>query len=144
VGELYASAAGLGDTGALVLAEALAQAPYGRLTRLSVASNGIGPAAAARLVAAAAAAGGQVCDLGRVKAAGALGAPDNRIDEPAAAAIAEALAAAPHRLTHLVLAHTGMRSRAAHRLLDAAPRAASPTRYILGKGIATSIRRRLD
>ncbi|HEY3464947.1 MAG TPA: ribonuclease inhibitor, partial [Amycolatopsis sp.] len=35
-------------------------------------------------------------------------------------------------------------SRAAHRLLDGARRAATPTRFVLGKGVATSIRRRLD
>ncbi|WP_436993455.1 ribonuclease inhibitor [Streptomyces sp. enrichment culture] len=144
VGELYASAAGLGDEGARTLAGALATAPYGRLRRLSVASDGIGPGAVATLVAAAAAAGVEVCDLGRVRAAGALGARDNHVDEEAAAAIAAALAERPHRMTHLVLSHTGMRSREAHRLLDAAPRAATPTRYLLGKGIATSVRRRLD
>lgn len=144
VGELYASAAGLGDEGARILAAALARAPYGRLARLSVASNGIGPAAAAHLVGAAAAAGVEVCDLGRVKAARALGAPENRLDEAAASAIADALAAGPHRLSHLVLSNTGLRSREAHRLLDGAGRAASPTRYVLGRGIATSIRRRLD
>ena len=37
-----------------------------------------------------------------------------------------------------------MRSREAHRILDAAPRAVSHTRFVLGKGIATSVRRRLD
>lgn len=58
--------------------------------------------------------------------------------------MAAALTSAPHRLTHLVLTHTGMRSREAHRLLDAAPAAATATRYVLGKGIATSVRRRLD
>jgi hypothetical protein len=36
-----------------------------------------------------------------------------------------------------------MRSREAHRLLDRAERATSRTRCILGKGIATSVRRRL-
>ncbi|WP_431951911.1 ribonuclease inhibitor [Actinacidiphila sp. bgisy167] len=144
VAELYVSAARLGDEGALLLAEALARTPHGRLTRLSVASNGIGPAACARLVAAATAAGVELLDLGRVKAARTLGAADNRVDADAAEAMAAALSAAPHRLTHLVLAHTGMRSREAHRLLDAAPAAATATRYVLGKGIATSIRRRLD
>ena len=144
VGELYVSAARLGDAGAFVLAEALARAPYGRLTRLSVASNGIGPRAAARLVVAATAAGVEVCDLGRVKAAQVLGAQPNRIDEAAAVEIADALADTPHRLGHLVLAHTGMRSREAHRLLDGAQRAAVPTRYLVGKGIAGTVRRRLD
>ncbi|MEU4097413.1 ribonuclease inhibitor [Streptomyces sp. NPDC026673] len=143
VAELYASAARLGDEGAYLLADALATAPHGRLVRLSVASNGIGPRACARLVAAAADAGVELLDLGRVKAAGALGAADNRLDADAAGAMAMALAAAPHRLTHLVLSHTGMRSREAHRLLDAAPGAATPTRYVLGKGVATSIRQRL-
>ncbi|MFJ3923289.1 ribonuclease inhibitor [Streptomyces sp. NPDC090022] len=144
VGELYASAAGLGDAGALLLADALRRAPYGRTARLSVASNGIGPEAAARLVAAAADAGVELLDLGRVRAAGTLGAADNRIDTAAATAIGAALAGREHRLTHLVLAHTGMRSREAHRILDAAPGAATPTRYVLGRGIATSVRRRLD
>lgn len=144
VAELYVSAAGLGDEGALVLAEALARAPHGRLTRLSVASNGIGPVACARLVTAATAAGVELLDLGRVKAARALGAADNQVDVEAATAMAAALTSAPHRLTQLVLAHTGMRSREAHRLLDAAPAAATATRYVLGKGIATSVRRRLD
>ncbi|GAA2406660.1 hypothetical protein GCM10010420_38380 [Streptomyces glaucosporus] len=144
VGELYAAAARLGDEGALLLADALARAPHGRLRRLSVASNGIGPRAAAALVSAAVAAGVEVCDLGRVKAAGALGARDNHVDEDAARTIAGALAERPHRMTHLVLAHTGMRSREAHRLLDTAPHAATPTRFLLGKGIAASVRRRLD
>lgn len=144
VSELYVSAARLGDEGARLLAEALGQAPYARLTRLALASNGIGPKACAALTAAAAEAGVELLDLGRVRAAGALAAADNRVDAEAAAAIAAALGAAPHRLTHLVLANTGMRSREAHRLLDAAPDAVTPTRYVLGKGIATSVRRRLD
>ncbi len=111
IDELYVSAAQLGDTGALLLADALERAPYGRLVRLSVASNGIGPRAAARLVTAATAAGVALLDLGRVRAAAVLGAADNRVDLPAAAAIAEALVGAEHRLSHLVLSHTGMRSR---------------------------------
>ncbi|MFF4136736.1 ribonuclease inhibitor [Streptomyces mirabilis] len=144
VDELYASAAGLGDAGALRLADALARAPHGRLTRLSVASNGIGPGAAARLVAAATEAGVTLLDLGRVRAAAVLGAADNRVDLAAATYIAHTLASAEHRLTHLVLAHTGMRSREAHRLLDTAPRAATATRFVLGQSIATSVKRRLD
>lgn len=144
VGELYASAARLGDDGALLLADALERAPYGRTARLSVASNGIGPEATARLVAAAAGAGVELLDFGRVRAAGTLGAADNHVDLGAATAIGETLAGREHRLTHLVLAHTGLRSREAHRLLDAAPRALTPTRFVLGKGIATSVRRRLD
>ncbi|MER6998152.1 ribonuclease inhibitor [Streptomyces sp. NPDC000410] len=144
VGELYVSAARLGDAGALLLADALDRAPRGRTRRLSVASNGIGPEAAARLVAASAGAGVELLDLGRVRAAAVLGAEDNRVDVAAATAIGEALADREHRLAHLVLAHTGMRSHEAHRLLDAAPRAVSPTRFVLGKGIATSVRRRLD
>ncbi|MFB7446102.1 leucine-rich repeat domain-containing protein [Streptomyces mirabilis] len=144
VDELYVSAAGLGDAGALRLAHALARAPHGRLTRLSVASNGIGPSAAARLVAAATAAGVTLLDLGRVRAAAVLGAADNRLDLAAATDIAHTLASAEHRLTHLVLAHTGMRSREAHRLLDTAPRAATATRFVLGQSIATSVKRRLD
>lgn len=144
VDELYVSAAGLGDAGALRLADALARAPHGRLTRLSVASNGIGPSAAARLVAAATAAGVTLLDLGRVRAAAVLGAADNCLDLAAATDIAHTLACAEHRLTHLVLAHTGMRSREAHRLLDTAPRAATATRFVLGQSIATSVKRRLD
>lgn len=144
VGELYASAAGLGDAGALLLADALERAPYGRTARLSVASNGIGPGAAARLATAAATSGVELLDLGRVRAAGVLGAADNRLDLAAAETIGEALAVREHRLTHLVLSHTGLRSRGAHRLLDAAPRATTPTRFVLGKGIATSVKRRLD
>jgi Ran GTPase-activating protein (RanGAP) involved in mRNA processing and transport len=144
VGELYLSAAWLGDRGAHALVEALRQAPYGGLRRLSVASNGIGPQAVARLVTAAVGAGVEVCDLGRVRAAGALGADDNRLNEAATTAIAVALAERPHRLSHLVLSNTGMRSRVALPLLVGAEYAATPTRYLLGKGVATSIRRRLD
>ncbi|MFG2820519.1 ribonuclease inhibitor [Kitasatospora sp. NPDC048365] len=142
--ELYAAAAGLGDPGARTIAAALARAPYGRLRRLSLASSGIGPEALAGLVAAAAAAGVELLDLGRVRAAAALGAPDNRLDHAAADRIGTALTAAPHRLGHLVLANTGARSREAHRLLDLAPHAATPTRYVFGKGVATTVRRRLD
>jgi hypothetical protein len=47
-------------------------------------------------------------------------------------------------LRHLVLSNTGLGSQAAHRLLDGAQRAATPTRFVLGKGVAGSIRRRLD
>jgi Ran GTPase-activating protein (RanGAP) involved in mRNA processing and transport len=138
VDELYASAAGLGDVEDLT--DAL---PGSNLRRISLASNGIGPAAAARLVTAAVSAGVEVCDLGRVRAAGVLGAPDNHLDEQAMTTIADALATRPHRLRHLVLSDTGLRSRAANRLLDGAQRAMTPTRFVLGKGIATSIRRRL-
>lgn len=141
VSELYVSAAQLGDEGAQTLADALTP---GSLRRISLASNGIGPVAGARLVVAAARAGVEVCDLGRVKAARFLDAPDNRLDEAAATAIADALAHGPHGLRHLVLTNTGLGSQAAHRLLDGAGRAATPTRFVLGKGIATSIRRRLD
>ncbi|WP_053752573.1 ribonuclease inhibitor [Streptomyces sp. MMG1533] len=144
IDELYVSAAGLGDVGADHLSHALERAPYGRLVRLSVAGNGIGPQAAARLVAAATTAGVTLLDLGRVRAAAVLGATDNRIDVSAAGTIAEALAATDHRLTHLVLTHTGMRSREAHRLLDTAPHATTATRFVLGRGIATSVKRRLD
>ncbi|MFF4895041.1 ribonuclease inhibitor [Streptomyces sp. NPDC001068] len=144
VGELYVSAARLGDAGALLLADALDRAPYGRLSRLSAASNGIGPAAAARLVTAAASAGVTLLDLGRVRAAAVLAAPDNRLDLAAADTIGHALAGARHRLAHLVLTHTGMRSREAHRLLDHAARAGTATRYRLGAGIAASVKRRLN
>ncbi|WP_260327662.1 ribonuclease inhibitor [Streptomyces sp. Ag109_O5-1] len=143
VDELYVSAARLGDEGALLLADALDRAPYGHLARLSVASNGIGPSAAARLVTAAASAGVTLLDLGRVRAAAVLAAPDNRVDLAAADAIGRALAGAEHRLAHLVLTHTGMRSREAHRLLDHAADAATATRYRLGTGIAASVKRRL-
>ncbi|MFJ1754086.1 ribonuclease inhibitor [Kitasatospora sp. NPDC088134] len=142
--ELYASAAGLGDSGARTLAAALRTAPPGRLRRLSLASSGLGPDVAGELVAAAAHAGVELLDLGRVRAAGALSAADNRIDLAAAERIGAALAAAPHRLDHLVLTNTGLRSREAHRLLDHAATAATPTRYLLGKGVAGSIVRRLD
>jgi len=144
VAELYVAAAGLGDPGAARLAEALRTAPHGRLRRLSLASSGVGPDAAADLVEACAAAGVELLDLGRVRAAYALAAPDNRLDLAAAERIGSALTAAPHRLSHLVLGNTGLRSREAHRLLDAAPRAATATRYVLGKGIATSVQRRLN
>ncbi|MGW6024659.1 ribonuclease inhibitor [Streptomyces sp. NPDC055099] len=143
VRELYVSAAGLGDEGALLLAEALERAEPGGLDRLALASNGIGPRAAARLVAASVTAGVRLLDLGRVRAAGTLGAADNHVDDTAAAAIAESLAAVEHRLAHLVLTHTGLRSREAHRLLDTAVHARTPTRFVLGQGIAASIKRRL-
>ncbi|MFG2283434.1 ribonuclease inhibitor [Streptomyces asoensis] len=143
VGELYVSAAGLGDAGALRLADALERAPYGRLARLSVASNGIGPPAAARLVRAATAAGVTLLDLGRVRAAGVLGAADNRIDGAAAEEVGRALADGEHRLAHLVLRDTGLRSAEAHRLLDHAPRAVTATRFVLGRGVAASVKRRL-
>jgi hypothetical protein len=141
--ELYVSAAGLGDEGARTVAAALRRAPYGRLRRLSLASSGIGAAKVAQLVAAASASGVELLDLGRVKAAGFLGAPDNHVDTEAATAIAGALASGAHGLRHLVLANTGMRSRQALPLLSGAERAVTPTRYVLGKGIATSVRRRL-
>lgn len=143
VRELYVSAAQLGDGGVLLLAQALERAPRGALERLAVASNGIGPRAAARLVAAAVSAGVELLDLGRVRAAGTLGAADNHVDGAAATAIAESLAAVEHRLAHLVLSHTGLRSREAHRLLDTAARAHTPTRFVLGQGVAASIKRRL-
>ncbi|WP_367128574.1 hypothetical protein [Saccharothrix sp. HUAS TT1] len=43
-----------------------------------------------------------------------------------------------------MLSDTGIRSREAPRLLDGAQRASAPTRFLLGKGIATTIRRGLD
>lgn len=143
VRELYVSAAGLGGGGALRMAQALERAPWGGLERLAVASNGIGPRAAARLVAAAVSAGVELLDLGRVRAAGTLGAADNHLDDAAATAVAESLAAVEHRLAHLVLSHTGLRSREAHRLLDTAAHARTPTRFVLGQGIAASVKRRL-
>ncbi|MFG1669485.1 ribonuclease inhibitor [Streptomyces sp. Y7] len=144
VDELYVSAARLGDAGALCLADALERAPHGRLARLSLASNGIGPRAAARLVAAATASGVTLLDLGRVRAAAVLAAADNRVDLAAAEEMARVLAGQEHRLAHLVLTHTGMRSREAHRLLDTARDAVTATRFVLGQGIAASIKRRLD
>ena len=143
VAELYVSAARLGDAGAHVLAAGLRDAPQGALRRLSVASNGIGPAALAELVAAAAAAGVELIDAARVKAAAVLAADDNRIDEAGAAHIADSLAAAPHRLAYLDLRHTEATSSAALRLLDGAQRAATPTRYMLGAGIAKRVKREL-
>ncbi|MEU6141727.1 ribonuclease inhibitor [Streptomyces sp. NPDC047081] len=144
VDELYVSAARLGDAGALRLADALDRAPHGRLTRLSVASNGIGPSATARLVSAATTSGVTLLDLGRVRAAAVLRAADNRVDLAAAETMADVLARTEHRLSHLVLTHTGMRSREAHRLLDTAPRATTATRFVLGQGIAASVKRRLE
>ncbi|MFF0733024.1 ribonuclease inhibitor [Streptomyces chartreusis] len=135
VDELYVSAARLGDAGALCLADALERAPYGRLTRLSLASNGIGPQGAARVVTAAVASGVTLLDLGRVRAAAMLGALDNRVDLAAAEGMAEVLAGREHRLSHLVLSHTGMRSREAHRLLDAASNAVTATGSCWGRGL---------
>ncbi|GAA2796253.1 ribonuclease inhibitor [Nonomuraea dietziae] len=139
--ELYVSAAGLGDQGASVVAGALRP---GRLRRLSMASNGIGPAVLAELVAGAARAGVEMLDLGRVPAAGPLHAADNRLDEQAAALIAQALSEGPHRLAHLDLRHTGLTSRGALHLLAGAGRALSPTRYTLGGGIASRVKRDLN
>ena len=141
--ELYVSAARLGDEGARVLATALRTAPRGALRRLSVASNGIGPAALADLVAAAAAAGVELLDAGRVKAAAVLGADDNHLDESGAATTAAALAAAPHRLACLNLRCTGLGSPGALRLLEGAQRAATPTRFMLGSGIAKRVKKEL-
>ncbi|ACU76398.1 Leucine-rich repeat, ribonuclease inhibitor subtype [Catenulispora acidiphila DSM 44928] len=143
VAELYVSAARLGDPGAQVLAAALRSAPPGALRRLSVASNGIGPAALAELVAAAAAAGVELVDAGRVKAAAILAADDNHLDEPGAATIAAALAAAPHRLAFLNLRYTDLGSPGALRLLEGAQRAATPTRFLLGGGIAKRVKKEL-
>ncbi|MFJ9521162.1 hypothetical protein ACIRPK_23300 [Kitasatospora sp. NPDC101801] len=73
--------------------------------------------------------------------------PDGRLDlckqdlgPDGAALVTESL---PPR-GHLVLADTGLRGQEAHLLLDAARRAVTPTRYVLGKGVATTVRRRLD
>ncbi|WP_369199098.1 ribonuclease inhibitor [Streptomyces djakartensis] len=142
--ELYISAAGLGDTGAHTMAQMLRRAPRGRLRRLSLASSGLGAPAVAELVATAMATDVELLDLGRVKAAAVLGAPDNRVDTEATAAIAASLAAGPHRLRHLILSNTGMHSAQALPLLAGAEQAVTPTRFVLGKGIATSVRRRLD
>ncbi|MCP2360166.1 hypothetical protein HD597_007186 [Nonomuraea thailandensis] len=142
VDELYVSAAGLGDAGARLLARALRAAPPG-LTHLSLAGNGIGPQPLVELVAAAVAAGVTLLDLGRVRAAGALGAPGNRLDEPATSAIANLLSSTPHRLAHLILRDTGVTSRGALALVAGARRAVSPTRYALGPGIASRAKREL-
>lgn len=144
VRELYAAAARLGDGGARALADALTAAPHGVLTRLSVASNGIGPQAAGLLTAAAVHAGVEVVDLGRVRSASALRAADNRLDLTGVDAIVDAVTAGPHRLGHVVLSHTGVRSREALRLVAGGERAVTPTRFVLGKGVATTVRRRLD
>ncbi|WP_285709935.1 ribonuclease inhibitor [Microtetraspora sp. NBRC 16547] len=140
VEELYASAAGLGDRGAEFLTGALRG---GRLRRLSLASNGIGPVAAAALIAAAVAAGAEMVDLGRVRAAGVLGAQDNHVGDDGAAAVAQALAASTHRPAHLNLRHTGIGSRGALHLLAGARNAAVPTRFVLGGGIASRVKREL-
>lgn len=140
VAELYGSASGFGDEGATMLAAALRTAPQRRLKRLSVASNGIGPLAAAELVDAAVRAGVETLDLGRVRAAGILAAPDNRIDARAAVLIGDALSAPDSRLAHLVLADCGIRSAEAVKLLHHLDGA--HTRVVLGKGIATTVRRR--
>ncbi|MFD0631385.1 hypothetical protein ACFQ9X_06830 [Catenulispora yoronensis] len=107
-----------------------------------MASNGIGPAALADLIAAAAGAGVELFDAARVRAAATLAAADNRLDEAGAAVVAEALTA-PHRLGHLDLRHTELGSRGALRLLDGAARAATPTRFMLGDGIAKRVKREL-
>jgi hypothetical protein len=143
VAELYVSAARLGDSGALTLATALRAAPRGALRRLSVASNGIGSPALAKVIAAAAEAGVELLDAGRVKAAAVLGADDNRLDEDGAATIAEALAAAPHSLALVNLRHTDLGSPGALRLLEGAQRAATPTRFMLGTGIAKRVKKEL-
>ena len=46
-------------------------------------------------------------------------------------------------MTHLVLTHTGIRSPEAHRLIDHAEQATTPTRYVLGNNIAASVKQRL-
>ncbi|MEZ0113353.1 hypothetical protein ABH920_007383 [Catenulispora sp. EB89] len=143
VAELYVSAARLGDPGARLLAAALRTAPPGALRRLSVASNGIGSEALADLVAAAATAGVELIDAGRVKAAAVLSAADNHLDESGATAIATALAAAPHSLAFLNLRYTDLGSPGALRLLDGAQRAATPTRFMLGTGIAKRVKKEL-
>ncbi|WP_101791089.1 ribonuclease inhibitor [Nonomuraea indica] len=139
--ELYASATGLGDQGAALLAGAMRP---GRLRRLAVASNGIETAGLVRLVEGAARAGIELLDLGCVPAARHLGSPGNRLGDDGAARIAHALAGAPHRLAHLDLRHTGMTSRGALQLLAGARRAATPTRYLLGDGIASRVKRELN
>lgn len=170
IAELFTSAAGLGDAGAVALAEALdaaacsgpaavtmagtAEAGRGpaataagpapaRLSYLSVASNGIGPSASARLVTAAVAAGTRVLDLGRVRAARVLGAAGNRLDTAAVTVIAAALTAGPHQLSELVLTNCGLGDEAAELLVDSQRRAPVPTRITLGKGVSKVHKRRL-
>lgn len=144
VHELYAPAAWLGNAGAHAIADALRTVPYGRLRRLSLASNDFGPELAAEICVQAIAAGVEVLDLGRVKSAGALGAANNRVDESAADRIGQALAAEPHRMHHLILADTGLGSRGALRLLARTEHATTSTRFLLGKGIAASVKKRLN
>jgi Ran GTPase-activating protein (RanGAP) involved in mRNA processing and transport len=144
VDELYVPAAWLGNAGANAIADALRVAPYGRLRRLSLASNGFGPELAAEICVQAIAAGIEVLDLGRVKSAGVLGAENNRVDESAADRIGQALAAGSHRMHHLILADTGLGSRGALHLLAHTEHATTPTRFLLGKGIAASVKKRLN
>jgi hypothetical protein len=108
--------------------------------RLSLASNGIGPLAAADLIDAAVRSGVEALDLGRVRAAAVLAAPDNRVDAHAAALIGDALSMPDSRLAHLVLADCGIRSAQAIKLLDHL--GGARTRVVLGKGVATTVRRR--
>lgn len=145
--ELYVSAAGLGDAGAAGLAAGLRAADHQGcrpgLRRLSVASNGISPTAAVALIAAAADAGVETLDLGRVPAAGPLGAADNHLGPDGAAAAGAALTARPHRLAYLNLRSCAVGSRGALALLAAARTAATPTRFVLGGGIAGRVKRDL-
>jgi hypothetical protein len=134
--ELYLSACRLGDPGAALLTAGLTPG----LKRLSVASNGISAQAATGLVRAASYADVEVLDLGRVRAAGVLGAVDNAVDP---AALADVLSADSHRLWHLDLRHTGVDSRGALALLAGIERAPSATRYVLGGGIAKRVKRDL-
>ncbi|MFB9303445.1 hypothetical protein [Kibdelosporangium philippinense] len=134
--ELYLSACGLGDNGALVLASGLKPG----IRRLSFASNRIGPSAAVEVVRAAALSGVEVLDMGRVKTAGVLGAGDNRFD---AVGIADALCASAHRLWHFDFRHTGMDSRGALALLGGERKDSSATRFVLGAGIARRVKREL-
>ncbi|RBQ19676.1 hypothetical protein DP939_13160 [Spongiactinospora rosea] len=68
---------------------------------------------------------------------------DNRVDERAAARIAAVVSGGRHRLVYLDLRHTGLTSRGALRLLEGAGRAYSPTRYVLGGGVASRVKREL-
>jgi hypothetical protein len=76
-------------------------------------------------------------------AAAILDAADNRLDEAGAATVAEALTS-PHRLGFLDLRHTELGSRGALRLLEGAERAAAPTRFMLGSGVAKRVKRELS
>ncbi|MGW0658709.1 ribonuclease inhibitor [Streptodolium elevatio] len=145
--ELYVSATALGDAGLLALRTGLARAARtapGRLRRLAVGDNGAGPDAVAALVAAAVDAGVAVLSVGGVRASGFLGAASNRLDDAATGRIAGVLAERGHALVYLDLHGTGVTSRGALALEAGQERAATETHFVLGSGIARSVKRRLS